>query len=109
MTVTKGDIKNKVREFEKLVEDELGVKMPPSFQDEVKPHTRLMMTVPGRGRVVIEGTETFVSRMFNKVKQEFIDEMSGALFMGQIKGEVEIIEKTEGKVTTLEIVETASA
>lgn len=68
----------------------------------------MVLTVPSRGVVTIEGSTTFVKTFFDNVKSDFVRELSSALaYDPSMAGkEFEVVEtKSNPKETTLEVVE----
>jgi len=57
---------------------------------------KLIMTMPGRGKITLESSSKIVGDLFDDVKAEFCSQISAALAVNQITGEVEIV-RTEGK------------
>lgn len=78
--------------------------------DKKQFETRMVLTVPTRGVITIEGSNEFVRRFFDNVRSDFVGEISNALrFDPAMKGrDFEVIETSTDKTTTLQIAEKAS-
>lgn len=68
-----------------------------------KYESRLKLVVPNRGQIEIKGTGEFVDMFFGQVSTRFTLELEKAI--KNFKGDLEMIETTEGNRTEIEIVE----
>lgn len=70
--------------------------------------TRMVLTVPTRGIITIEGSQEFVRKFFDDVRSQFVNEVSYALkYDPAMKGkDFEVVETHHGsKETSLSVVE----
>lgn len=69
--------------------------------------TRMVLTVPSRGVITIEGSTEFVRKFFDDVRNDFVISLSNALaYDKSMTGrDFEIIETSTPKHTTLSIAE----